>query len=233
MTRRLLEQPWLHPGAVTLRFDPVIGVLTPGGRVFGNLHAAVPRSVLEPFVQMGIRRVVTSRGDGVRYPRVVERMASVDLRWLPIDDRTAAAFCRSLDLWCKDRGVSFSVCCEPAVPDLVGRWGCIDADHLNRLAPDRAPATRWLHNRIGKQRPACRCTYSKDIGYTTGAARCFSGGFGCLYCYAQGRAGVPRAAALRSDIQAFDRDPRDYLAAHGLPSALWLREGLPSAGDLG
>lgn len=224
--RRLLDTGWLNPGAVTVRFDPFLALLTPRGHRFGNLDPAVFATVLEPFVDLGVTRVVTSRGDAVRYPRVVERVESLGLHWVPVDDLSAARLCRDLDAWCRNRGVAFSVCCEPPLAQWTRRWGCIDAEHLERWSP-RPPPTRWLHNRLGKQRPTCRCTYSKDVGYSAGVARCYSGGFGCLYCYAQGRDRPPHPERLMSEIAEFDRDPAEYLATRRLHPSLWLRDESP------
>ncbi len=224
-TARLLETSWLDPRAITLRFDPFLLLETPCGHRFGNLDPAVFRTVLEPFLRLGIARVVTSRADAVRYPRVLDRVAAVGLRWVAVGERAAESFCRDMDTWCLEQGATFSVCCEPPVPGLSDRWGCIDAGHLNPLVPGRAGATSWSHNRLGKQRPACRCSYSKDIGYTTGAARCFSGGFGCLYCYAQGRARAPGVSKLRAEVLEFDRDPVSFLADRGQHPGLWMNRG--------
>ncbi|MBP6875247.1 MAG: DUF1848 family protein [Candidatus Eisenbacteria bacterium] len=216
--RALLAQGWIDPRAVIYRYDPFLAVRTPDGHLFTNASLRAFVAVCTPVLQLGVKRVTTSRGDALRYPKVARRVASVGLAWLPIEDAAAVAFCRQVDTHCRSRGADFSVCCEPFASGLLDNWGCIDGHWLNALkGPDSEAATIVPHNRIGSQRAACRCTYSRDIGYSTGSRTCFSGGYGCLYCFAQTQAGLPGAEELRAEIAAYDQDPEGYCRERDLP----------------
>ena len=98
------------------------------------------------------------------------------------------SFMRGLAAACRERGMSYSTCVHPVDDELVEAEGCIDGRVINPWIRERGGRPVWdaLHNRVGSQRPHCRCTYSLDIGYSPGVPLCSSGGFGCLYCYAQG-----------------------------------------------
>jgi hypothetical protein len=218
----LFEEDWIDPAAAVYRYDPFLKVRTPSGKIFGNASITLFDRLCTGFVRLGISRVTTSRADSLRYPAVAKRTQYFDLEWLHLDDRTAAQFCLEMDEVCRSKDLDFSVCCEPLVASLATRWGCIDAKRLNRTRGEQLPgAIETLHNKIGKQRPACRCTYSRDIGYSTGSATCYSGNYGCLYCYSQGNANPPEAEKVRNEIRQFDDDPQDYLKMKNLPPELY------------
>jgi len=209
----LLCEGWINPAGVIYRYDPFLTVRTPAGKIFSNVDVEIFARLSAEFLSLGIQRVTTSRADAVRYPRVAERIRTLGLEWVHIDDKAAAELCRNMADFCHSKGADFSVCCEPNVPGLRDNWGCIDGRWLNRIKGDAfPPATEIPHNRIGKQRPTCQCTYSRDIGYSTGSATCYSGGFGCLYCYAQGNAQLPDIDRILTEIRDFERHPVQYLA---------------------
>ncbi len=217
----LLAEGWIDPAAAVYRFDPFIEMRTPGGRILSNASASLFKKLCDAFTSLGITRVTTSRADSAHYPRALERINSVGLEWLRISDNRAENLCRQMDEICRERGAEFSICCEPAIKSLMENWGCIDARLLNRTKGESyAPATEEPHNKIGRQRPACQCTYSRDIGYSTGSATCYSGGYGCLYCYSQGNAKLPDIDRIQNEISAFDHDPEGYLRSRDLPEEL-------------
>mgnify|MGYP005835130961 CR=1 FL=1 len=218
---RLLTEDWIPPEAVLFRYDPFIRIRTPSGRICSNADINIFRLISSEFLRLGVRRITTSRGDAVRYPKVSARMQELNLTWMPIPDAEAADLCIAISDFIRSRGGDFSICCEPHVPDLTDNWGCIDARWLNRVkGAGWKPATEILHNLIGRQRPNCCCTYSRDIGYSTGSANCYSGGFGCLYCYSQGNARFSDLNSICADIAEFDRDPQRYLEDRDLPLEL-------------
>jgi len=93
-----------------------------------------------------------------------------------------------MDRVCSRFGARLLVCCQPSRLVEDSTPGCIDGALINRLL--KAKGARWrvtetLHNRIGRQRPNCMCTYSIDVGHTPGVASCFDTDAACLYCYSQ------------------------------------------------
>lgn len=221
----LFTQDWIDPAVVVYRYDPFLSIRTPSGKIISNARIGLFKTILGEFAKLGIRRVTTSRADAMRYPPVAKRIQMLGLEWIHIDDATAEELCKEMDAVCRAKHLDFSVCCEPSVEFLLNRWGCIDANWLNRTKGEQFPqATKTLHNKIGKQRPACRCTYSRDVGYSTGSATCYSGGYGCLYCYSQGNAKPPNIEAVLNEIHQFDTDPEGYLTAKNLPLELHIEE---------
>lgn len=215
--KELLAEGWIEPASVIYRFDPFLTVRTPGGNELSNAQIGLFERVCAEFLSLGIPRVTTSRADAVRYPKVAERITKLGLTWIYFEDAFAADFCRQMSDFCRSLRADFSVCCDPLIPGMTDNRGCIDARWLNQVKGNSSPpATEILHNKIGKQRPPCQCTYSRDIGYSTGSATCYSGGFGCLYCYAQGNAQPPSTDQILSEIRQFDQDPAGYLKARDL-----------------
>lgn len=221
----LLNSGLIDPETVVYRYDPFLSIRTPGGNIISNVNLQLFSRITRWMIEHGIRRVVTSRADVVRYPKVLSRLLPFGLQWLAIKDGEAVKFCKQMAEYVHSRGADFSVCCEPQAGELAIKWGCIDSRWLNRIKGDQTkPATEKLHNEIGKQRPACRCTYSRDIGYSAGSVTCYSGGFGCLYCYSQGSANLPNIQKIKSEIAEFDCDPRRYLSSRDLPVELFSGE---------
>ncbi|TKJ38403.1 hypothetical protein CEE37_12855 [candidate division LCP-89 bacterium B3_LCP] len=224
--RELFDEGWINPKAVIYRFDPFLLLKTPSGKLFGNISLDLFKDMAAAFVSLGIRRVTTSRADAVRYPKVAQRLKALGLEWIHIPDDRAVKLCEDMDAVCRKMGVDFSVCCEPPVDSLLSRWGCIDGVWLNEAkGREYPPATETLHNQIGRQRPACHCTYSRDIGYSPGSATCYSGGFGCLYCYSQGNAKPPDPEGISAEIRFFDEKSEEYLRSKNLSDKLVISEG--------
>ncbi|MBU0519652.1 DUF1848 domain-containing protein [bacterium] len=218
--QRIFQSGLIQPQATVYRFDPFLKIHTPGGRCISNINFPIFETLSRAFINLGIKRVTTSRADAVRYPMVAQRLAGFNLTLDDFEEQEAFRFCQMVDADCQHKEADFSICCEPQHPTLL-KWGCIDGRWLNQTKGSAFPrATEILHNKIGRQRPACRCTYSRDIGYSTGSKTCFSGGFGCLYCYSQGSANPPHLEKIIAEIADFDRHPQDYLKAKGLHPSL-------------
>jgi hypothetical protein len=186
-TEALIDSAIVRPEGIILRYDPLIEVSLPGGSSLGNISMDVFEKILEDFSPTGLVRIKTSLAD-MRYAHVPRRMESLGIRiHLPGDDGIAA-FYEAMQQKCAQYGMRLDACCSP--PSLIGEGtsGCIDGRLINRLLEDsRSPwrVTTTHHNAIGRQRPLCKCTYSRDIGYSAGFQTCFKSHGACLYCYSQ------------------------------------------------
>lgn len=176
---RIVDAGIVEPRAVKLRYDPVGTVVFDGLPPYTNADLRLFGSVLDLLEPLGVTRVTASLLDDWNYPAVAARIASVGGRI----ERVEEGFVRELAAACRERAMVYSTCVHPD-DELVDVEGCIDGRVINGWGGRRV----WdaLHNDVGSQRPRCRCTYSLDIGYSPGVPLCSSGGFGCLYCYAQG-----------------------------------------------
>ncbi len=217
---RVLDAGLVAPGAVKMRYDPLLRVRA-GEVVVSNMRQPVFEAVLDAFAPLGVEDVVTSYVDASRYPKVrrrFEEQLGVALDDVPEEEvRACVAWMAQA---CRERGMRFDTCAAPKMP--FGREGCIAGSRFNALMRGRhggdAPCcSEQMHNDVAPkgQRVDCRCTYSRDIGYSAGFKTCYTQGTGCVYCYshheALGGKLLPalrdEVAALRSDTEAFLRQP--------------------------
>jgi hypothetical protein len=196
---RLVEAGLVDPRLVKLRIDPLATIRFDAGPTYSNTSRAALERILDAFLELGVTRVTASMLDDVQYPAVRERMAGIGARAQSVDEVTALAVATFLSKACASRAMTFHTCVMPRFP---GTTGCIEGDLYNRIL-DQAGApfrvTDVAHNAMGTQRTGCRCTYSHDIASSRGIKQCTTGGFGCIYCYAQGPCVGP---ALRPAVDA-------------------------------
>lgn len=182
----MLSRGVLPPTAVKLRYDPVIAVRDPEGRVWSNANDELAGRVLAAFAALGVSRATASLAQVDEYPRVARRLRALGFApELPSQEEGRAFLRRFADL-AAARGLTYSTCVYP--PDASSlREGCIDGRWLNALlesAGSDRRVTCVLHNTRGRQRPDCRCTFSYDLGYSAGIGHCYDARERwCTYCY--------------------------------------------------
>ncbi len=186
-TEALINSEIVRSEAIILRYDPLIEVSLPGGTSIGNISMDVFERIFESFRSISLLRIKTSLAD-MRYAHVPRRMDQLGIHVNLPDEKKITAFYRSMKRKCSQYGVRLDACCYPTA--LVGGEtnGCIDGSMINRMLEDcRTPwrVTTSPHNAIGRQRPYCKCTYSRDIGYSAGFQTCFKNHGACLYCFSQ------------------------------------------------
>ena len=213
-----IEAGLLAPGAVKLRYDPLIRIRA-GDCMVTNVREALFRQVVDAFAPLGVQDVVTSYVDFETYPKVKRRIE--DALGLSLEDvprNEIAKFVQWMARQCEDRGMRFDTCASPRIP--FEREGCIAGSRLNALMATRhgpgAPrCTTQLHNERahGGQRADCRCTYSRDIGYSAGFTTCYTHGSGCIYCYSHRESMGPKLLPqIRAEVAELLSDPPGFLA---------------------
>jgi hypothetical protein len=211
----LIEGRLVCPEGIILRYDPLIRVWTPKGNQLGNISTECFESVLESFRALGVKRFKTSLVDD-RYAHVPKRLASVGLSLDLPRQNGLALFYQEMDRLCAESGARLDICCHPESFVTEKTSGCIDGFLINRLL-ERSHA-QWrvsttLHNEIGRQRKTCRCTYSRDIGYSPGIATCFKSHGACIYCYSQRNLGggpIELASALVKSLDSKAPGPANH-----------------------
>lgn len=183
---RVLGQGVLPAAAVKLRYDPVVSLGDLLGHRWSNRDEGVLTRVLDAFAGLGVGRVTASLAQIDEYPRVARRLVRLGLTHDPGAPGEGRAFLVSAAALCAERGLAYSTCVFP--PDATSlHEGCIDGRWVNELlqrsgSPRRVTCT--LHNARGRQRPDCRCTFSYDLGASTGIGHCFDARERwCAYCY--------------------------------------------------
>ncbi len=176
--RDIIDAGILSPEWVLLRYDPLLEVRTPGGKVLTNTDRELFGSIIKEAASIGITRCATSRMDFQRYPQVAERLRrfGIEPKEVELEDLIT-----EMDSVASHQGIELSCCVDPVIDGITDRFGCIDGELFNELIGEDLCDTS-THS---AQRHGCKCTRSVDIGYSKGLQQCFTGGKGCLYCYSQ------------------------------------------------
>jgi hypothetical protein len=158
------------PERLTVRFDPIVRLRLPGGRVFTNRPYF--SRVAEAAGRSGVERLVVSWMQS--YPKVVRRLERFGVSVEEPSREGREEETRGLFAEAGRLGLKVSACCDARLPVS----SCIDGRLLSALHPagEAAPLKK-----AGGQRPRCGCTASWDIGWYDACPG------GCLYCYANPR----------------------------------------------
>lgn len=155
------------PERVRLRFDPIVHLRMPDGRVYSNL--GLFEGIVQRAARLGIRDVTISWMDEYRKvvchlkrKGIVPQSPSEELQRKELELLLAIA---------KRHRVRLHGCCEP----IMERSRCIDGWLLSSLHPRGLPCST---KKAPGQRELCGCTESYDIGAYRVCPH------GCLYCYA-------------------------------------------------
>lgn len=189
--KNVFDSGLIFPESVKLRYDPYSKIVLPSGREITNMKPELFEEIISMFVSIGIKNFTSSEVDFVGYPQVRKRIEGLGLKIIKPSVGESVDFVEKMDRICKKYHCSFSICCNPDIPELVNREGCIDGNLFNKIKKKRYNencnfADVRIHNEVtGGQRHKCRCTYSFDIGYSKGFTTCYKNQSGCIYCYAQ------------------------------------------------
>lgn len=221
----------ISPESVVIRYDPFCEIGIDGKIILSNMQTGLFEDIADKFSSIGTKSFITSRMDPIKYAFVTERMErKLGLKIYYPSYEKAVDFIRRLDDICSKKSLDFTVCCDlhcdcrynfeipcdkPYLHGLMNRRGCIDGRIFNRIKQERGQreysASGVLHNDLTKgQRPECRCTWSRDIGYSAGIPKCFSRGSGCLYCYSQSVMSGELESEILAEINEIRRDSKAF-----------------------
>jgi len=162
-----------RPERLSLRFDPVL-FWREDGCVRSNLASF--GTVADAAAGCGIRDVRVSFAQW--YTKARARAAAGGFAFIDLAEEEKRAVAAGLAAEAAKRGLTLHACTQPFLAGVPGirPSACIDGRLLERLHPDREPASG---RKDAGQRAGCLCTESRDIG--SYAQRC---PHGCVYCYA-------------------------------------------------
>jgi hypothetical protein len=157
------------PERIGWRFDPV--VFRAGGPL---APVETYLCIGENMAKYGVKRSIFSFLD--LYGKVKARNERFSLGIVDPPDEVKREYAASLASAAHDLGMRLESCSEVlGAVEGIANAACIDGALLSRLSGEPASLVK-----DAGQRPACRCTVSRDIG-SYSAMSC---PHGCLYCYA-------------------------------------------------
>jgi hypothetical protein len=228
---QIFEDRLIFPNAVTLRFDPLLEVEVAPSMVLSNMGDPLFKKIVEAFATLGIMNFVTSYLIGLKdlplrgyekYDFVEKKFHRLGLRPIPHTLAEIKEHLYKMKRICDDYNVNFDVCCFPFDLGFEGSHGCINAHYFRYIyefnygyKPILDEVFLRKHNDVtGGQRGRCRCTFSRDIGYTPGFTFCYPKGIGCLYCYSQKNLNPQLAKKVLNEIKTLKKKPDVFLKEH-------------------
>lgn len=213
--KKVLDTGLIDPEAIVLRYDPLLMVRTPDGRIIRNDTVQAFEPVANLFSALGVITVETkflllSEEEDEKYHHVWDRMREIGIHPLPLDD-FATTFTQ-LSGVASNLGMKlFSCCIKHFIPGWMGDSGCLSAHRLtqvgkrrfgeswNRISPARRPS-----------RPGCGCTHYFDLSNVKGHKKCGSQVAGCAYCTSScERFGAVIRDKMKREIEAFCNHERE------------------------
>ena len=212
---KVLETGMIDPEAIVLRYDPLLKVRAPDGRILRNDTVQVFESVISLFSSLGVKTVETkflllNEGKDKKYHHVWDRMQEAGIHPFPLDDFTTTF--KQLSGVASNLGMNlFSCCIKHYISDWTGDSGCLSAHRLTGIGKRRF-GEEW--NRISfkprPSRPGCDCTYYYDLSNVKGHKKCGSQEAACLYCTAScERYGVTIKEKTKQELAAFCNGERE------------------------
>ena len=217
---RILDTGLIDPEAVVLRYDPLLIVRAPDGRILRNDTRRAFDAVISLFSTLGIRHVETkelllSEEEGKRYHHVWQRMTDIGIHPLPVED-FPAVFASLSEVAASCHMLLFSCCMKASLTKWSQDSGCLSAKRLTCVGKRRF-GSDW--NRISFERrasrPGCDCTLYLDLSNVTGHKKCGSQEAACVYCTASCKKFGPAIKAkIAREIEAYRRGEREKYYEH-------------------
>jgi hypothetical protein len=213
--RKVLDTGLIDPEAILIRYDPLLKVRAPNGRVIRNDTAQAFEPVARLFSALGVKNVETKflllgQREKDKYHHVWERMNALDIQPLPLSD-FPAVFGR-LSVIASNCGMAlFSCCIKHFIPTWTSDSGCLSAERLTRVGKRRfGDAWACLSYGCRPSRPGCGCSRYFDLSNVKGHKKCGSQDAACLYCTAScERFGAEIKDKAKREIQAFSNGERE------------------------
>jgi len=215
----------VDPAAVLLRYDPLLRVKAPDGKVLRNDTARAFRHVASLFSKLGVSAATTkfllrSHPRDKRYRHVYERMVENGLAPLPPGDIHEVF--QELTQVAPEYGIALQTCCvreEQKTASWGHDGGCLCGPRLTEVGKRRFGSS-W--NRISPMnrpsRPGCLCSLYWDLSVNRGLKRCGGGSAGCIYCTSSAKKFGPRL------LQTLQEEREWYLSGKRLKAYEHLME---------
>jgi len=219
---KVFDTGLIIPEAVLLRYDPLLAVKAPGGRVIQNDTPQAFEKVVSLFAKLGVPVVETKflllgRESDDKYHHVLRRMKEAGVIPIPPDNKEQVFL--ELKKVADKYGIQIFTCCAKKEQNLIG-WthdsACLSAARLTNAAK-KLYGNAW--NRLPEDkrasRPGCQCSHYFDLSNIKGHRKCGAQDAACLYCTACSRVfGKIVRDKLDKEIEAFKNGERDEYYQH-------------------
>lgn len=218
---KVLKTGLIDPRAITVRYDPMLKIKAPDGRIIRNDTKKSFERVVALFAPLGISTFETKflllgSQEDQKYNHVWKRMQDAGIIPLPYEEGERERIFQQLTEVAITYRVNIFSCCVKVEQGLSG-WthdqGCLSAKRLTE-AGKLSSGEHW--NRISfkrrPSRPGCLCTHYIDLSNVRGHKKCGSQDAACLYCTASAKVfGKVVNDKIKSELDAFASGERaDY-----------------------
>jgi Domain of unknown function (DUF1848) len=218
--KRVFETGLVDPEAVVVRYDPLLVVRAPDGRIIRNDTRSAFEAVVSLFSALGVRHVETKElllGEekGTKYFHVWQRMTELGIHPLPMDD-FPSVFAGLSEVAARHNVSLFSCCMKAFLTNWTGDSGCLSAKRLTAVGRRRFGGD-WDRLSFVRRssRPGCDCSRYLDLSNVKGHKKCGSQEAACVYCTASCKkfgSAIKRKLAL--ELEAYGRGEREEVYAH-------------------
>jgi len=220
--KKVLDTGLVDPEAVQIRYDPLIRVKAPNGRIIRNDTRKAFEKIASLFSPLGVKFIETKfllsgQEKDAKYHHVWERMKEIDIIPQPVEN-IHSIFVQLSEIAFKYDIHLFSCCVkeEQKLPGWTNDAGCLSADRLSRVAKDRFGVS-WDRISFAKRpsRKGCQCSKYFDLSNVKGHKKCGSQNAACIYCTACAKTfGKTIQNKIKAEIDAFCNGSRDEYYKH-------------------
>ena len=221
--KKVIDTGLIIPEAVQLRYDPLVAIRAPDGRIIRNDTPEAFQKVASLFSQLGVKVVETKflllGEEGNKYNHVLKRMKEAGVTPLPYNEHDIQKVFSGMSDVAVRYGMQIFSCCVSQEQNLPG-WthdsGCLSAERLTQAAQKKFGAD-WerLPQTNRASRLGCQCSRYFDLSNIKGHKKCGSQDAACLYCTACSKVfGKTVKEKLAQEIEAFKKGERDDYYVH-------------------
>jgi hypothetical protein len=219
---KVLNTGLIDPEAIQLRYDPLIRVEAPDGRILRNDTAQAFEKVVSLFAGLEVRTVETKflligKESDDRYHHVWRRMRETGI--IPLNSNDITQVYEQLSEVAVKYGMQLFSCCVKEEQNLPG-WtqdsGCLSASRYSQVGK-KLFGESWdrLSSEGRSSRLGCQCSRYFDLSNIKGHKKCGSQEAACIYCTASAKDfGISIKNILTEEIKDFNSGKRDDFYQH-------------------
>lgn len=220
--KKVLSSGLISPEAVQLRYDPLMIIKAPDGRILRNDTAQAFEKVVSLFAPLGVKTFETKflligKESDDKYHHVWKRMRETGVTPLDIDD-FAKVFGKLSEVADKYDIQIFSCCVkeEQHLPGWTQDSGCLSAARYTRVGKKLFGESWDRLSTVGRSsRLGCQCSHYFDLSNIKGHRKCGSQDAACIYCTACSKVfGNKIKNILTKEIEDFNNGKRDDFYQH-------------------